>query len=55
MQEVEDLLHQLAEAQAFLAPLCGFHASPEASSRSHSGRDARQMEALFLGIQSRVT
>jgi hypothetical protein len=56
VQEVEDLLHQLAEAQAFLAPLCGFHAFhqkliPECAPVEM----ARQMESLFLGIQSRVT
>lgn len=56
VQEVEDLLHQLAEAQAFLAPLCGFHAFhqkliPECTPVEM----ARQMESLFLSIQSRVT
>jgi hypothetical protein len=56
VQEVEDLLHQLAEAQAFLAPLCGFHAFhqkliPESTPLER----ARRMEQLFLSIQSRVT
>lgn len=56
VQEVEDLLHQLAEAQAFLAPLCGFHARhqmliPECTPVEM----AHRMEQLFLSIQSRVT
>jgi ADP-heptose:LPS heptosyltransferase len=56
VQEVEDLLHQLAEAQAFLAPLCSFHSRHQALLPDLSASEmAQKMEELFLAIQSRVT
>lgn len=55
LQEVEDLVHALAAAQPWIAPLCSYHTQRQRLMNPDSPLDlAQEMADHFSGLQSRV-